>query len=996
MKPNRYPCRRTPCERTTYPQWLKVLQRVLLSVMLVGGMAAGSYGQGTYTWTGGASDDNWQTDGNWDQSSGFPDNVDDIVIFDDQKEAQPFNIPFPTSGKIEIKDDAKVTFEDNVAVAGDIIVEGGVLRMSDNDEHLLVGNIEIKGGVFEPQESTIEFEDGSLLVNGGEYKHESELLVFTENDGQQEDYTIASVADLQIYEMKFNRSDDQVVFEAPSEITLTINNFLNLISTDRGGTFGDPPEPVVLNDVILEYGENGGLIYNENLPETGPEWPSNIPKVIIEDGEVEIDETKTIENSLTLNDGSLSDSGSIEFAEGDGTKLTYGSSTGIGMEWPTTNGPANVTIATGDDITGSESRRIPNTLNFEQSGTLNLGENTLTVEGSVVNSSVEGSGTIDSETTLRLGNQDGDNETQQVQGGTITLKNLEVDKSAGNSDTVFVNNNAGFTFKGDGTLTIENGVLDLESDDVIFSGRSNANLIINEEAELRTGGQNITSFDHYDVSPGSIVYYGDGSDDFPEGIGSIANMGIEKPDGSISFSEDLSIDTLRVESSSVSLDFDENNINIDNLFMPGEDDQSIPEAIAEVDKLELKNKSIRSLNNDLTVKNELNLEKGIIETGDNTLTIGDATSTGDVIRDSGADLSEGFVIGTLRRYLEDTRQGEDIVFPVGNEEDEDEYIYRPAQITFTDLNESGHVSAEFIEGDPGQLDENLVDDDGYEVENVGVNGYWRIEDENIGETFEYDIELNATKFVGVNNPEDLRILRRDDSEADWELTGDHVAGEEEEEDVYVIRRSSIDTFSEFGIGGDEEDPLPVELVKFEITTNGSSYPELIWETETEKENEGFRVERRMQEGEEDWDKIAFVEGNGTTTENQEYKLVDEELDKATVYEYRLIQEDYDGTSETFGPESFTFEEPRRVELDQNYPNPFNPETTIPYQVPEESDVTIEVYNTLGQKVQTLVDDQMSPGTYTVEFDGSNLSSGTYIVRLTSGGEAESMQIQLVK
>jgi hypothetical protein len=76
--------------------------------------------------------------------------------------------------------------------------------------------------------------------------------------------------------------------------------------------------------------------------------------------------------------------------------------------------------------------------------------------------------------------------------------------------------------------------------------------------------------------------------------------------------------------------------------------------------------------------------------------------------------------------------------------------------------------------------------------------------------------------------------------------------------------------------------------------------------------------------------------------------------------------------------------PEEFSLYQNYPNPFNPSTLIKYEVPEKANVSIKVYDILGNLVRTLVDQIRETGIYEVEFDGSELSSGVYFYKLESG------------
>ena len=95
--------------------------------------------------------------------------------------------------------------------------------------------------------------------------------------------------------------------------------------------------------------------------------------------------------------------------------------------------------------------------------------------------------------------------------------------------------------------------------------------------------------------------------------------------------------------------------------------------------------------------------------------------------------------------------------------------------------------------------------------------------------------------------------------------------------------------------------------------------------------------------------------------------------------------------------SVKFEEiPELYELSQNYPNPFNPSTNIQFSIPQASDVQLEVFNLLGQKVQTLVSGKLNAGMHTVNFDASSLSSGVYLYRIRAGNFVQTKRMLLIK
>jgi hypothetical protein len=88
--------------------------------------------------------------------------------------------------------------------------------------------------------------------------------------------------------------------------------------------------------------------------------------------------------------------------------------------------------------------------------------------------------------------------------------------------------------------------------------------------------------------------------------------------------------------------------------------------------------------------------------------------------------------------------------------------------------------------------------------------------------------------------------------------------------------------------------------------------------------------------------------------------------------------------------------PLQYGLEQNYPNPFNPSTTIRFQMPSKGFVTLRIYDIVGREVATLVNGFQEAGTHNVKFDASNLPSGIYLYRITSGTYAETKKLVLIK
>ena len=182
------------------------------------------------------------------------------------------------------------------------------------------------------------------------------------------------------------------------------------------------------------------------------------------------------------------------------------------------------------------------------------------------------------------------------------------------------------------------------------------------------------------------------------------------------------------------------------------------------------------------------------------------------------------------------------------------------------------------------------------------------------------------------------------------------------------------------------------------TAVSASTIELVW-IETSKNEIGFKVERSTN-ADTNWLSIDSVAQNIVT-------YTDTNLSGNKVYYYRIYAYNTAGNSDysnvaldtTFNPVGIISGEvpiPANYSLNQNYPNPFNPTTQINYYVPQNSYITLKVYDLLGQEVITLFEGMRAMGNYAATFDGSELSSGMYLYRLNAENFMQTKKLILTK
>lgn len=178
------------------------------------------------------------------------------------------------------------------------------------------------------------------------------------------------------------------------------------------------------------------------------------------------------------------------------------------------------------------------------------------------------------------------------------------------------------------------------------------------------------------------------------------------------------------------------------------------------------------------------------------------------------------------------------------------------------------------------------------------------------------------------------------------------------------------------------DPIPVELTAFTVTSSKDGVL-LRWETATETNNSGFSIEKSVNAG--SYQSVGFVEGKGTTTEKQYYTFTDRQTPSGSVT-YRLKQVDFDGTFAFSQVVMVDVVAPDHFVLEQNHPNPFNPSTSIRFSVKSDANITLAVFDQLGQQVAMLLSGLVNAGVYTSSFDASMLPSGIYFYRLTAADQ----------
>ncbi len=218
----------------------------------------------------------------------------------------------------------------------------------------------------------------------------------------------------------------------------------------------------------------------------------------------------------------------------------------------------------------------------------------------------------------------------------------------------------------------------------------------------------------------------------------------------------------------------------------------------------------------------------------------------------------------------------------------------------------------------------------------------------------------------------------------------------------VVKVTASDGMSAVEVTVQFDEQVPIELSSF-VGSVIEDRVVLNWATASQTNNAGFRV-LRSTDGETYEVVSALIAGAGTTDQLMDYMFEDISLPAAEIVYYVLEQIDLDGTVNRSNPievllgARFTLPTEFASAI---YPNPFNPRTTISYDLPADTTVSIIIYDAIGQEIRQLVSQHYTAGRYSVQWDakdfmGRSVGSGVYIAKIVAGPNTAIQKMLLLK
>lgn len=376
------------------------------------------------------------------------------------------------------------------------------------------------------------------------------------------------------------------------------------------------------------------------------------------------------------------------------------------------------------------------------------------------------------------------------------------------------------------------------------------------------------------------------------------------------------------------------------------------------------------MNSNLTINGNLELTKGNIKTSSNILEV-----TGYIIN------SSGYINGNLK-IPAFSGSSSILFFPIGTDNG-----YSPAMVILNNVSNSGSLTAKAFETPhPNASNPNQCLKRYWDFDNQGIT----FNDASVQLAYlpaDFNLEFTEAEHESI-----MQVGKY--SSPTWQfpkVTQRLIGGTNDGGSITV---SGITGFSSF-TSTRNESALPVELTSFTHNVFDKRNVKLLWETSSEQNNSGFEIERTSVNKNE-WLKIGFKEGRGTTNNITNYSFEDRNLSTGN-YKYRLKQIDYNGNYTYFELSGEVIvSTPVKFDISQNYPNPFNPVSKVNFELPEDAFVSINVYDITGRNVLTVYNMFTKAGYHTAEINASSLSSGVYFYKFNTPNFSKVLRMVVVK
>ncbi|MBW6498623.1 MAG: hypothetical protein K0B09_09560 [Bacteroidales bacterium] len=336
-------------------------------------------------------------------------------------------------------------------------------------------------------------------------------------------------------------------------------------------------------------------------------------------------------------------------------------------------------------------------------------------------------------------------------------------------------------------------------------------------------------------------------------------------------------------------------------MLNGSDNQSLSLADGKVLNYLQINKSGGYLNllTPISVSQVLTMNQGNILTNGHLVTLGtSAIQTGEL------NYSAGTIYGKLKRYFSTDPPTSGVLFPIGAsivtdiENNLHTPNHLPALIDYPTVKPTtgGSLKAWFVPESMGEAPDNLIipetDNCGaFYISSVSYQGFWRFLAEGLSGG-EYDITLSPNGFISIYDLCQLTALKRTGN-GPWTEAGIHVKPTGTITHPVIKRTGITSGFSDWGIGGGIDNPLPIELLSFTAKYQDGKVL-LNWATGSEINNDYFTLERSRDAV--DAEIIGFIDGAGNSSHTLHYQFIDHDPLPGISY-YRLKQTDYDGSFE---------------------------------------------------------------------------------------------------